>query len=89
MLDDISGDNDQKVDCRQQAWDLLSIMLKLETGIMINQVLQRFQTTSTSLQSSDQDLNAACAFYKFLRGNIHSYAIYIYRHRTTKGQGSN
>jgi hypothetical protein len=73
VLDDISDNNDQKAECRQQARGLLSTMMKLETGIMIilwDQVLQRFQMTSASLQSSDQDLNTACALYESLRGYI-------------------
>ena len=48
-------------------------MMKLETGIMIilwDEVLQHFQMTSVSLQSSDQDLNTACALYESLHGYI-------------------
>lgn len=73
VLDDISNNNDQKAECRQQARGLLSTMMKLETGIMVilwDQVLQRFQMTSASLQSSGQDLNTACALYESLHGYI-------------------
>ncbi|XP_076352656.1 putative methyltransferase DDB_G0268948 [Tachypleus tridentatus] len=38
--------------------------------ILWDQVSQRFQKTSASLQSSDQDLNIACAFYESLHGYI-------------------
>ena len=67
VLDNIVQDPQQKVGCRQQGRGLLSTMTKLETGIMIifwNQILQRFQLTSASLQSSGQDLNCACALYE-------------------------
>ena len=50
-------------------------MTKLETGIMNifwNQILQRFQLTSASLQSSGKDLNSACALYKSTCGYIQS-----------------
>ena len=55
VLDNIAQDNQQKTECRQQARGLLSTMTKPETGIMIifwNQILQGFQLTSASLQSS-------------------------------------
>ncbi|KAJ8897987.1 hypothetical protein PR048_003347 [Dryococelus australis] len=48
-------------------------MVKLETEIMItlwDQILQRFQMTSASLQSSGQDLNTACTLYESLQGYI-------------------
>ena len=38
--------------------------------IMWDQVLQHFQMTSASLQSSDQDLNTVCALYESLHGYI-------------------
>lgn len=38
--------------------------------VLCDQVLQRFQMTSASLQSSDQDLNTACALYESLHGYI-------------------
>ncbi|KAJ8878344.1 hypothetical protein PR048_018921 [Dryococelus australis] len=47
--------------------------MELETGIMItlwDQILQHFQMTSASLQSSGQDLNTACALYESLQGYI-------------------
>ena len=75
VLDNIVQDNQQKAECRQQARGLLSTMTKLETGIMIifrNQILQRFQLTSASLQSSGQDLNSTCALYKSAYGYIQS-----------------
>ena len=71
MLDNIVQDNQQKAECRQQAHGSLSTMTKLETKIMIivwNQILQRFQLTSASLQSSGQDLNSACALYESTHG---------------------
>ena len=37
-----------------------------------NQILQRFQLTSASLQSSGQDLNSACALYESTYGYIQS-----------------
>ena len=40
--------------------------------IFWNQVLQRFQLTSASLQSSGQDLNSACALYESIYGYIQS-----------------
>ena len=48
-------------------------MMKLETGIVVilwDQVIQHFQMTNTSLQSSDQDLNTVCALYESLHGYI-------------------
>ena len=75
VLDNHVQDNQQKAECRQQARGLLSTMTKLETGIMIifwNQILQRFQQTSASLQSSGQDLNSACALYESTDGYIQS-----------------
>ena len=73
VLDDISNNNYQKAECRQQASGLLSTMIKLKTGMMVilwDQVLQRFQMTSASLQSSDQDSNTTCALYESLHGHI-------------------
>ena len=75
VLDNIVPDDQQKAKCRQTARELLSTMTKLEAGIMIifwNQILQRLQLTSASLQSSGQDLNCACALYKSTYGNIQS-----------------
>lgn len=60
-LNKIAENKLQKSDCRQRARGILATMEKLETGIMIilwNQILQRFQMTSASLQSGDQDLEA-------------------------------
>ena len=59
----------QKVECRQEARGLVATMGRLETGVLTvlwNQVLQRFQLCSASLQSADQDLNTACAIYQSL-----------------------
>ena len=75
VLDNIVQDNQHKAECRQQARELLSTMTKLETGIIIiywNQILQRFQQTSASLQSFGQDLNSACALYESTYGYIQS-----------------
>ena len=75
VLDNIVQDNQQKAECRQQARGLISTMTKLETGIMIifwNQILQRFQPSSASLQSSGQDLSSACAVYESTYGYIQS-----------------
>lgn len=72
VLDDISNNKDQKVECRDQAYGLVSKMNKLETGIMTiawNEILERLQATN-SLQSSDQDLNTGYALYKSLHGYI-------------------
>ena len=69
----ISNNNDQKAECHQQAHGLFSTMMQLETRIMVilwDQVLQSFQMTSASLQSSDQDSNTACAIYESLHGFI-------------------
>ena len=82
VLDNIVQDNQQKAECRQQARGLLSTMTKLETGIMIifcNQILQRFQLISGSLQSSGQDLNSACALYESIHGYTLSLRWYVYR----------
>lgn len=68
-LNEISQNKFQKADCRQRARGLVSTMNKLETMIMIilwDQILQRFQLTSSSLQSGDQDLNTACGLYDSL-----------------------
>ena len=73
VLGNIAQDNQQKTKCCQQALGLLSTITKLETGIMIifwSQMLQRFQLTSASLQSSGRDLNSACALYKSTYGYI-------------------
>ena len=75
VLDNIVQDNQQKTECRQQARGLLSTMTKLETGTMVifwNQILQRFQLTSASLQSSRQDLNSACALCESIYGYVQS-----------------
>ena len=48
---------------------LVATMGRLETGVLTvlwNQVLQRFQLCSASLQSADQDLNTACNIYQSL-----------------------
>ena len=73
VLENIAEDTDVKAECRQQANGLLLTMKKLETGIMVvlwDQILQRFQMTSAALQSSDQDLNSACALYESLYGYV-------------------
>ena len=73
VLEDIAEDTDVKSECRQQARGLLVTMKTLETGLMIilwDQILERFQKTSVSLQSSDQDLNSACALYESLQGYV-------------------
>ncbi|KAJ8873262.1 hypothetical protein PR048_026896 [Dryococelus australis] len=83
VLDDISHNNDQKAECRQQAFGLLSTMMKLETGIMItlrDQILQHFQMTSASLKSSGQDLKTACALYESLQGYIQALRSTFIRH---------
>ena len=75
VLDNIVQDNKRKAKCRQQARGLLITMTKLETEIMIiswNQIFQRFQLTSASLQSSVQDLNSACSLYESTYGYIQS-----------------
>ncbi|KAJ8870281.1 hypothetical protein PR048_029302 [Dryococelus australis] len=72
VLANISYYSDQKAECHQQAFGLLSTMIKLETAIMItlwDQILQRFQI-SAFLHSYGQDLNTACALYESLQGYI-------------------
>lgn len=69
VLNVIVNDPNYKAESRQQAKGMLKTIKKLETGIMIalwDQILQRFQSTSASLQSSDQDLNTSCALYESL-----------------------
>ena len=68
VLKDISNDTNAKNEHRQQASGLLLAIKKLETGIMV--VLRRFRSSSASLQSSDQDLNSACALYESLHGYV-------------------
>ena len=73
VLEDISNNMDQKAECRNKAYGLVSTMNKLETGIMTitwNGILERLQATSASLQSSDQDLNTGYALYESLYGYI-------------------
>lgn len=72
-LEELSDDVEQKADCRQQARGLASTMDQLETGILTvlwDQVLQRFNVTSSLLQSADQDLNTSCALYESLIGFV-------------------
>lgn len=67
VLEDIFNNVDQKAECRNKAYGLVSTMNKLETGIMTimwNRILERLQATSASLQSSDQDLNTGYALYE-------------------------
>lgn len=73
VLDGISNNMDQKVECRNQAYGLVSKMNKLETGIMTilwNEMLERLQATSASLQSPNQDLNTGYALYESLHGYV-------------------
>lgn len=73
VLDRISNNMDQKAECRNQAYGLVSKMSKLETGIMTifwNGMLERLQATSVSLQSPDQDLNTGYALYESLHGYV-------------------
>ena len=75
VLDNIAQDNQQKAECCQQVRLLLATMTKLKTGIMVifwNQIFQRFQLTSASLQSCGQDLNSACTLYESIYGYIQS-----------------
>ena len=67
VLKTIADDDSTKMEARQQALGLSTCMSRLETGIMVvlwDQILQRFQRRSMSLQSSDQDLNNACSLYE-------------------------
>ncbi|GBP58944.1 Zinc finger MYM-type protein 1 [Eumeta japonica] len=73
VLEDIFNNVDQKAECRNKAYGLVSTMNKLETGIMTitwNGILERLQATSASLQSSDQDLNTGYALYESLYGYV-------------------
>jgi hypothetical protein len=72
-LEELSGDVEQKAECRCQARGLASTMDRLETGILTvlwDQVLQRFHATSALLQSADLDLNTSCALYESLIGFV-------------------
>lgn len=72
-LNAISNNTDQKAECRNQAYGLVSKMNKLETGIMTstwNRILERVQATSASLQSSKIDLNTGYTFYESLHGYV-------------------
>ena len=54
---------------KKRVASLQPCMGRLETGVLTvlwNQVLQRFQLCSASLQSADQDLNTTCAIYRSL-----------------------
>ncbi|GBP88981.1 52 kDa repressor of the inhibitor of the protein kinase [Eumeta japonica] len=73
VLEGIFNNVDQKAECRNKAYGLVSTMNKLETGIMTitwNGILERLQATSASLQSSDQDLNTGYALYESLYGYV-------------------
>uniref|UniRef100_A0A0B7BVG9 DUF4371 domain-containing protein n=1 Tax=Arion vulgaris TaxID=1028688 RepID=A0A0B7BVG9_9EUPU len=73
VLNDISNNLDQKVECRNQAYGLVLEMSKLETGIVSilwNGILERLQASSASLQSPDQDLNTGYALYESLHGYV-------------------
>ena len=68
-----ADDDSTKMEARQQALGLSTCMSRLETGILVvlwEQILQRFQMTSMSLQSSDQVLNTACSLYESLIGYV-------------------
>lgn len=73
----------QKVECRNQAYGVISEMIKLETRIMTilwNGILERFQASSASLQSPDQDLNTGYALYESLKSAHSSNAANIFRY---------
>ena len=68
-LVEISGDEEEKAETREEARGLATKMNQLETwilGALWHHILHRFHANSQALQSADQDLNSAVAIYESL-----------------------
>ena len=65
----MADDHEEEPICLQEARGLCNTMGKLETGVMVllwDKVMGRFNSTSKSLQKSDQDLISACELMRGL-----------------------